>query len=459
MWKKVHDYILQNEMLRPGERVIAAISGGADSVCLLSVLNQIICNHPDLGWQIRVVHVHHGLRGAEADRDAAFVESLCKKLNFTCSIVHKDVTGFARENGCSQEEAGRILRYQVLEAEARSFNAARIALAHHKDDNAETILHHLLRGSALRGLGGMKPVQGMRIRPLLATDRSEIICFLEQSGLQWVEDSTNASGDYTRNRIRRDIMPLLTTTVNERAVDHILQAGAMFSQANDYFEEISDQIWKESGIWTEDTGRDSSAAAMPLATLAMQHPLVRSYLFGRMIAAVLPGRRDITARHYAAMEVMLDQPVGSRINLPDHTIAERQYEMMRVIRNPAEDEKAMPPAMKLQMKTFPREKDAEIPKNQYTKWFDYDKIKGTLSVKIREPGDYFILANGSSKTINRFMIDEKIPREQRDRIPLLAEGNHILWIVGYRISEYYKITETTKMILQVTCDEGEHYGR
>ncbi|MGL5435073.1 MAG: tRNA lysidine(34) synthetase TilS [Lachnospiraceae bacterium] len=459
MWKKVFDYMLEYEMLEPGDRVIAAISGGADSVCLLSVLNHIFQQYPDCGWQCKVVHVHHGLRGGEADRDAAFVKALCQQMQIPCTIVYKDVPGFAREQGYSCEEAARMLRYQALEAESLAWHANRIALAHHKDDNAETILHHLLRGSAFRGLSGMRPVQGNRIRPLLGLNRADIIRYLNDCGCEWVEDSTNASNDYTRNRIRREIIPLLTETVNEKAADHIVQAGGLFAQADDYFAETAGRVWEAAGTELYEAVYDRKEAAIPLAVIAEQHPLIRSYLFGRMIAVILPARRDITARHYAAMEALLKQPVGSRISLPGGIAAVREYGFLRVIKNPLTTEAVQPNMVDLKMETFTRKKDTEIPKNQYTKWFDYDKIKGTLSVRTRKPGDYFTMADGGSKTIKRFMIDEKIPRQQRDQISLLAEGNHIVWIVGYRISEYYKITEDTKTILQVTCDGGEHYGR
>lgn len=459
MWKKVYDYILQYELLRPGDRVIAAISGGADSVCLLSVLEQILLKHPDCRWQLKAVHVHHGLRDGEADRDAAFVKTLCAGLQIPCTVVYKDVAGYAKKQRLSFEEAGRILRYQALEDELRAWNADKIALAHHQDDNAETILHHLLRGSGFKGLGGMKPRYQNRIRPLLGTGRSAILRYLNEHGLDWVEDSSNASGEYTRNRIRNDIVPRLTAGVNVKAVDNIIRAGKLFAQADDYFEELAGRIWAAAGIETGGSKRHPAAAAIPLAAVTAQHPLVRSYLYGRMIAAVLPYRKNITARHYAAMEALLEQPAGSRLSLPGNITAVRDYEMLRIGENRRDETIRVSPEAEIRMETFPKKKNEKIPENCYTKWFDYDKIKGALSVRTRQPGDYFVLKDGGRKTVNRYMIDRKIPREQRDQIILLADENHVLWIVGYRISEFYKITESTKNVLQVTCSKGEHNGR
>jgi len=458
MWKKVYDYILQYELLRPGDRVIAAISGGADSVCLLSVLEQILQKHPECRWELKTVHVHHGLRAGEADRDAAFVKALCARLKLPYTVIYKDVAGYAKQQGYSLEEAGRILRYQVLEDEARAWNADKIALAHHQDDNAETILHHLLRGSGFKGLGGMRPQYQNRIRPLMCTDRTGIIHYLSSRKLDWVEDSSNSLNDYTRNRIRNQIMPLLITGVNEKAADNILRAGNLFAQADDYFEGIAGRIWEEAGTETGPADLRTEAAIL-LTAVTPQHPLVRSYLYGQMIAAVLPYRKNITARHYAAMEALLTQPAGSRLSLPGSITVIRDYRMLRVTRNMINENIGARQEAVIRMDTFPWKKDTKIIENQYTKWFDYDKINGALSVRTRQSGDYFILKDGGRKTVKRYMIDEKIPKEQRDQIFLLADGNHILWIIGYRISEYYKITEHTKNVLQATCDGGEQNDR
>lgn len=456
MWKTVYDYMLQYQLLKPGERVIAAISGGADSVCLLSVLKQIIKHHPECRWQLKAVHVHHGLRGREADRDAAFVTRLCSGFDIPSTVVYRDVTGYMKTHGCSLEEAARIMRYQALEDEAAAWGADKIALAHHQDDNAETILHHLLRGSGFRGLCGMKAHFKNRIRPLLGTNRAAIIRYLDEQKLDWVEDSSNALNDCTRNRIRNQVMPLLTTAVNERAVDHILQAGYLFREADEYFAEAAGRIWDKFGSKSHDPDGNRTEAAIMLTEISGLHPLIRSYLFAQMIDAVLPYRKDITARHYKAMEALPAQPVGSRVSLPGGITVIRDYEKLRVTNY---EKIRVQPTVTIRMETFPWKKDTEIPENQYTKWFDYDKINGALSVRTRQSGDYFILRDGGRKTVKRYMIDEKIPKEERDQILLLADGSHVLWMIGYRISEYYKITERTKNVLQAVCDGGEHNGR
>ena len=469
MLKKVRDYMREHEMTAPGDAVIVALSGGADSVCLLTVLKQLAT--PE--FLLRAVHVHHGIRGAEADRDEAFAQKLCESLSVPLCVAYCHVPAYAAEHGLSEEEAGRILRYQVLEKEAGKWeqelpagSRVKIALAHHRDDNAETILHHLLRGSGLTGLAGIRPVQGRRIRPLLCVGREEIRAYLEAGHISWCEDSTNQSPDYTRNRIRSQVLPLLKTAVNEQAEEHILQAGQIIGQADAYLRQQAEEIWQEAVC-----GREEDLAAIPLTAFARQPEILKTYLIRLMLDRLHPGWKDIGSRHFTAIAELAGKPVGSRLDLPGGLMARTGYETLEIVRKTEREVSVKTESgadgeihgrqtvPELHMTVFSRQKDQEIPKNQYTKWFDYDKIKGTLSVRTRRTGDYLILPSGGSKTIARYMIDEKIPKEKREQILLLAEGSHVLWVVGFRISEYYKIEEHTENILQVTCDGGKDYGR
>ena len=469
MLKKVRDYMREHEMTAPGDAVIVALSGGADSVCLLTVLKQLAT--PE--FLLRAVHVHHGIRGAEADRDEAFAQKLCESLSVPLCVAYCHVPAYAAEHGLSEEEAGRILRYQVLEKEAGKWeqelpagSRVKIALAHHRDDNAETILHHLLRGSGLTGLAGIRPVQGRRIRPLLCVGREEIRAYLEAGHISWCEDSTNQSPDYTRNRIRSQVLPLLKTAVNEQAEEHILQAGQIIGQADAYLRQQAEEIWQKAVC-----GREEDLAAIPLTAFARQPEILKTYLIRHMLDQLHPGWKDIGSRHFTAIAELAGKPVGSRLDLPGGLMARTGYETLEIVRKTEREVSVKTESgadgeihgrqtvPELHMTVFSRQKDQEIPKNQYTKWFDYDKIKGTLSVRTRRTGDYLILPSGGSKTIARYMIDEKIPKEKREQILLLAEGSHVLWVVGFRISEYYKIEEHTENILQVTCDGGKDYGR
>ncbi|NBH32004.1 tRNA lysidine(34) synthetase TilS [Clostridiaceae bacterium] len=474
MWKKVWDFVEKHHMLRQGDRVVVGVSGGADSVCLLAVLAK---NQLDL--KLRAVHVHHGLRGKEADNDAEFVRDLCGKWGIPFKLVYRNVAEYGKEHGLSVEEAGRVLRYEALEEVANEWEDHEgekvwIGVAHHQDDNAETILHHLFRGSGLRGLSGMRAVQGNRIRPLLIVGRQEILEYLTDRNLTWREDSTNQSEHYTRNRIRHCLIPYMTEQINHRAVENVLHAGEIFARADQYLEKQAGLVWDKYG-W--ENREQLVMAGIQLKGFLRQDPIIQDYLVRKMLEAAASGQKDITAKHVRQIEGLAEGGPGGSCDLPGNLRVVRTYESLYVEAYGKKDQKVdkeirengeivvLPDpgeeavwVGKMGFRAFFRENGTEIPKKEYTKWFDYDKIKDTLCIRRRLAGDYLVLSGGGRKPLRRFLIDEKVPREQRDQIVVLAEGNRILWVVGYRISEYYKIREDTHTILQVDFYGGNAYG-
>ena len=315
-------------------------------------------------------------------------------------------------------------------------------------------------------------MQGRRVRPLLCVGRAEIREYLTAEHMDWCEDSTNQSADYTRNRIRSQVLPLLKETVNEQAEEHILQAGQIIGQADEYLRQRAAEIWRVA-VSRQQESRDSESGArrniademperviIPLAVFAAQPEILKMYLIRHMLDQLKPGWKDITSRHFTAIAKLAGKPVGSRVDLPGGLMARTGYETLEIAgkaeQKPVLDRETggwggntVPQtAPKLHMTVFSRQKDQEIPKNQYTKWFDYDKIKDGLSIRYRKNGDYFTLSGGGKKKLGRFMIDEKIPEKERDRIPVLADGDHVLWVIGYRISDYYKITDETERVLE-----------
>ncbi len=496
--RRTLDYMRENEMTAPGDGVVAGLSGGADSVCLLILLHSL---GKTLGIGLRAVHVHHGIRGGEADRDASFCERLCGRLGIACRVVRIDAPREAAEKGISVEEAGRIARYRIFEEEARAWEEeargeaeahgeageagqamgtaslacrrARIATAHHANDNAETILHNLLRGSGLKGLGGIAPARGRVIRPLLWAESGVIREFLSEKGISWVEDSSNRENIYTRNCLRNEILPLLEERINTAAISNILRAGMRIRQADAYFEKQADE-WLAARMGDAcmpggDSTAEKSGASLKdgisIKELMECEEIRRGYIVRGMLRLAGCPMKDVTARHIEEILALADRGTGKMAALPHGIEAQTEYGRLCIRRRktaPADtDADADPDAVckqAIRLEVFPCKNPADFPKNQYTKWFDYDKIKDTLSVRFRCPGDYFMLPSGGRKTVKSFMIDEKIPRKQRGRIPLLADGSHILWIVGYRISEYYKITGETKTILQAKLDGGKSSG-
>ena len=460
--KKVESWMQREGLLEPGDFVILAVSGGADSVCLLHLFAAM---RADWMLKLLVIHVHHGLRGAEADRDAAFVEQEAAKLGIRYITERRDVGTEAVRRGKSCEETGREIRYEIFlnyaqEWESEDADAmqkkVKIAVAHHQEDQAETILHNLFRGSGLKGLGGMSAVRGRIIRPLLCLEKGEILAYLSENQLSYCEDSTNQTSEYTRNRLRNELIPQIRREVNERAVEHIVEAGKRMRQADAYFEKLAQEIWTEHG--RRDDALLHGRFGICRSAL-MQYPqIVQAYVVRHILAQVSHSLRDITSEHVEQVLALLTKETGKQSNLPYGLLAWIEYDLLWISNLDSEVSVDNTHRPSLIMNKIPYEKQQEIPQNRYTKWFDYDKIKDTLSVRTRQTGDYITLKNGKRKTVKTYMIDEKIPRAERDEILLLAEGHHVLWIVGWRISEYYKVTEDTNYVLEVRADGGKEDG-
>ena len=499
--QKVLSFMKKNHMTDRGDSVLAAVSGGADSVCLLLLLHEMAA---ELGIKVFAFHMNHGIRGAEADRDERFVMELCERLNIPLTVAHEKVEEYAAERGLSGEEAGRILRYHHLGETAEKYQCAKIAVAHHEDDDAETVLLNLFRGSGLAGLSGIRPVRENIIRPLLCVSRKEIEEYLNEQELSWCEDSTNKENDYTRNKIRNELLPWVTENINSRAAEHILAVSEFAAQADAYFEMEAERILEESCSKRREegkqpnsknageadgkesgTGQSSKVAEneMKMCTkintdiFDTQPEILRTYIVRRMILNAAGKAKDITERHIHSVMDLSGPGGGHTADLPYGLKAVRGYDTLEIVlRKEGRNSSQMPDLnSKLERKavsrkeirtemgmdeipdldgthirlhTIPREKELEIPKNQYTKWFDYDKINVGLSIRYRQNGDYLTLSGGGKKKLRRFMIDEKIPEDERDRIPVLADGDHVLWVIGYRISDYYKITDETEHILE-----------
>lgn len=502
--RRVSEYMKEHHMAEMGDGILAAVSGGADSVCLLLVLKDLA---DELGIRISAFHLNHGLRGEEAMRDENYVRELCEKQEIPLKVVREDVRQYAAETGMSEEEAGRVLRYTHLARTAEEFRCRKVATAHHCDDNVETVLMNLFRGSGLKGIGGIRPVRELNersrccsgtetksckgsdstkceiIRPLLQISRKEIENYLYKKKVVWCEDSTNGESTYGRNRVRNTLIPWIQEHINDQASAHVLKTAEFAAQADEYFRAEAEKILGERvGL--------QYASGISTDTFDVQPHIMKTYLVRAMIGRVSESEKDISSRHIEAICALTGPGGGTMVHLPYGLRAVRGYDRLEITRNdeiPVEmsGEKtssygqnecsqnrndlpklALNQSLKMEimglsveMRVFLAKKEMEIPKNQCTKWFDYDKINEVLCIRTRETGDYYIIGGEKRKLLKRFFIDEKIPEAVRGEIPLLADGNHILWIFGYRISEEYKITNSTQTILEVRIHKGEDYGR
>lgn len=458
---EVRNTIAAYGMIQRGDRVIIGVSGGADSTALLHVLVQL---NGILKAQYRVVHINHGIRGAEAERDARFVTEMCARYHLPCRVVEVRAEQYAKKHRISVEEAGRVLRYTVFEEEAQSWEReadtdkpVKVAVAHNKEDNAETILMQLSRGSGLKGVAGMKPVRGRIIRPLLRVTRAEIEAYLVKEEIPWCTDSTNLHDDYTRNRIRHDILPRLVSDVNQGAVDNIARAGRLIGEADVYLAKQAKQVLAKAVV------RDEESAGIAQAELDRQEPIIRTYMLRLMIGIVNRTMRDITAKHIEDLDRLADAETGKRIDLPYGLEAVKTYDMLWIGKRGftgADRSSArfssLPDAEQnefyrkhFRFNVFDYEPGMEIPTGESVKWFDYDKIDDVMEIRPRRTGDFITLKDGGRKTVKSLMADEKIPAAERDGIPLLAIGSSVLWVVGSRMSANYQIDENTRRVFEV----------
>ena len=452
MTEQIQAYMQEYHMVNAGDTVLAGVSGGADSVCLLLVLLEL---RERLKFSVRVIHVEHGIRGASARRDEAFVEALCKEKDVPYVCYHYDVPQLAREKGVSLEEMGRNLRYEAFAEEAAKCEPCKIAVAHNQNDNAETMLHNLVRGAYAAGLSGIAPVRGNIIRPLLGVSRQEIEQYLTKHKQGYCTDETNTELVYTRNRIRHEVLPILTQ-INPAAVAHMARTAEHLREMQGYVMEQTAQVEQNVVEW------QSGAAHIKTEKLQNVPKLLQTQLFYEIVTRLAGSRKDITEVHMEALMGLQEKQVGRELTLPYGLKAVREYEGICITAvqpetDRQERDREEPLSESGDFSTEVTECSGiwkEIPKKKYTKWFDYDKIKDNLCVRSRRAGDYFRLEDGRTKKLKQYFIDEKIPKEQRNRILLVADGSHIVWIVGYRISAYYKVTEHTRRIIKVQYEDG-----
>ena len=450
MKNKVYKYMKQQQMVDMGMTVLAGFSGGADSTALLQLLWEYGNEH---GIQVCALHVNHGIRGEEAGRDEAFCEEFCLERKIPLTIVREDVPEFAKQRGIGLEEAGRMIRYDAFEQELRKNGADRVALAHHQNDQTETMLFHLMRGSGLRGLRGMEPVRLPYIRPLLCAQRSEIEDWLRERGIGWVDDSTNQEPAYTRNRIRHQIVAAMEE-IRPGSVRRMAETAERLLEIEDFLDEEVQRCWEDS------VQRSSDCVKIVLKPFADMHPALKKLLVQKCMAQLAGGSLYLGAVHMEQICALAKGRRGSRLTLPGGYFAVLGYEELLLKKGYGQEKEEeevycvhgeeyhyMGADFCLQVEKC--DKIGKIPVNRYTKWFDYDKIKNSLVLRTRHPGDYLELSGGIHKKLKDYFIDCRIPREERSRRILLADGSHILWVTGMRISEYYKVTEQTRTILKV----------
>lgn len=574
--EKILFYMKRYHMIPENKTIVVGLSGGADSVCLLYVLAAL---RKKLGLQLCAVHVHHGLRGVEADADEAYVRGICRAWDVPLKAMRIDAAALAKQWGIGCEEAGRRARYEIFEECLQEMGGCRgaIAVAHHRDDCAETLLFHMFRGTGLDGMAGIRPVrkterESMIIRPLLETGKTEIESFLQEKGISWRIDSTNTGEDYTRNRIRNRVLPYAEKEICSGAGAHLAKEAQLLAETADFVRSCTRQALERCRVEADDlkanacgieivehVGQREGTAEykrydkqtiikLNIELLQQEDMFLQKQCVRECLLEIGTGR-DLTAAHIEAVRHLVgtDCQSGRKLRIPACQIeVERQFGLLvfrRLERQDASPEQQ--DASPEQQGVLPEQQDAlpeqrfdrgrqvglqtpelplpeysgdlhvpgmgvvsvrylqrdeltagekkaaaggkntaageknaaaggknaaageessaaagaflkNIPQKKYTKWLDYDKIIQSVVFRTRRSGDYLTIDdNFSKKSLKKYMIEEKIPANERNSMLVLADGNHIIWVPGGRISTYYRVTEQTKVILEVTCMEKQ----
>ncbi len=475
-------FVREHRLVPAGSILLVAVSGGADSICLLHLLVRL---SSELDIRLHVAHLDHMLRGAESKADADYVARLARELGVPATVEKRDVAAYRKEKRISLEEAAREVRYRFLADTASSVGAGRISTGHTQDDQLETILMHLVRGTGTRGLIGLKPVSQWKlngwsvtiVRPLLEVSRQETAEYCQSHKLNPRMDTSNLELSPLRNRIRQQLLPLLKS-YNPGVAQALLRASAIAGG------EIAFLDGEVSRLWNEVVQKQEGVIILDKERFSRLPPALKRHLLRTAIEGLWGSLKDIEARHIQGIMAALDKPAGKQIGLPGGLVFSIEYDRYLLGLEPASlcpfPELTGESALKIPGETrlpgwqveatvgkpegtlallktpvpLPFSKGKGVKgvglTDNLTACFDFDKTGDEIMVRTRKRGDSFRpLGSVGSKKLNEFMIDARIPRTWRERIPVVFSPEHILWLVGYRIDEKVKVTEATRQVLKL----------
>ncbi len=453
----VRDVLKKHKMVKPGSGILLGVSGGPDSIAMLHIMHSLSW---DEDFRIAVAHLDHGLR-PESEEEAEFVKETAAGLGSVCYVKRVDVRGLAVKEGMSVEEAGRTARYSFLESVRSETGCRVIGTAHHRDDEIETFLLRLFRGSSLQGLGGIPRVRGRIIRPLIGTDRAAITAFLRDGGIPYRTDPTNLDSDTDRNFVRNRILPV----IRERFPDFagpLSRTMDLIRKENLFLDELCDELFNKV-VTEEERGlcinaADLCAAPEPLAT--------RTVL--RALYEVSGPRTRWTRNHVeSVLETAGSANPSGKLNLPGGLVVRREYDRLRLIADPALDPQPaeievhgpgtieIPWAgIRFTFKVIDIESvPVAYPAGRHTVWFDAEEQAFPLKVRSRRPGDRFSpWGMEGSRKLKKELMESKVPVDRRANLALLVKGEEIIWIAGIRRSRFGAVGSGTRRVLEVSMD-------
>jgi tRNA(Ile)-lysidine synthase len=453
----VETTIRHYNMLDEGDTVLVGLSGGPDSVALLHSL--VTLGHR---WSLRLVvaHLNHQLRGATADQEAAFVRRLSAGLDICCEIGSRNVARYGATHRLSIQEAARIVRYAFFDEVAAKYSASKVALGHHADDNAESILMHLLRGTGPLGLTGIPPVRhGYIIRPLIGLTKKDILAFLELGGFEYLRDRSNLNTKYLRNRIRHELLPHLKECYNPNTVCALNRLASILRDEEDFWDQEVRQILQD--LLVDHAPNRLSFMAGGLSDL---HPALLRRLVRHAVLSLRGELKRLGHVHVEAVARLIAGPSPSgHLDLPQGVRVVRDREEVDFLLGTPEQNPWFEYHIPRIQTTLIREigiflklslcdsSEVSHPKNYplATALFDLNAVTFPLKVRSFRHGDRFKpLGIAGSQKVKTFFINHKVPRSRRLRCPIVLSGGRIIWVGGYRIDDSAKITEETKKVLK-----------
>lgn len=472
--QKVLKTIQQRHLIDPGDRVVIGLSGGPDSVCLLHVLYSLSAH---LNINLYPIHINHMLRGEDALSDEEYTQRLCNELGLTLSTVRADVGAIAREQGVSIETAGRQVRYKEFEDYAKKAGAGKIAVAHNKNDQAETVMMHIIRGTGLSGLTGMEYKRGAIIRPLLDIEREEIERYCIEANLKPRTDKSNLTDEYARNRVRLELFPYIDKSFGANIAQSLCRLSELAAEDDSFIEKCASEVYEKCLISRQDkqggnqaiqAGNQTKAAELDIDSLKKLHPAILGRVLKRAIMDAAGDVNGIGRVHYEMLsELISSGKTGSVAELPNGLRGSISYGVLRIFiqdenkKTISFDKKIIIPGTTIidetgDMVVTRLEKRQNIDNyvrvsyNSLIQLFDYDTLNMGINLRNRRNGDVFkpIGSNGTKK-LKEYFIDMKIPKETRDEIPLVCVKNEVVWVVGHKISDKFKVTENTNNILRI----------
>jgi len=446
----------QHSLIDKGDNILIGLSGGPDSMALLYGLLEI---QNQKSFSIYIAHVNHGVRGEEADEDEKFVERLSKKLNLPYYSTRIDMEGYAKKHKMSSEEAGRKLRYDFFRDTLLNIGGGKIAVAHNKNDQAETLIMRMLRGTGIDGLKGMEYKTEEIIRPLLDISRAEIEEYIEINKIETRLDKTNLVPIYNRNKIRLEVIPYIKENFNPNIIDTLWRTSKIMSYDSSFLNEYTLKTYRDLM-----KSKKKNSIILYRKKFSKEHTAIKQRIVRQAIYDLTNNLQGITSKHILDIVELFDRgDTGKSIDLINNIIAETSYDDLIIkMRNKEysvdynyDISFEKPIYIKetncfIEARVVPKEKVEINFKDRFIKYFDYDKIEDGLHLRNRKTGDKFVpLGMNGMKKLKDLFIDEKIPLNKRDTIPILTDGKNIIWVVGLRVSEDYKITPSTKNVLVI----------